>query len=150
MPLLAAVGQIWRDDCYYLSKSSGECQPKYVLILAVDEKFNDYITIVFTSIPNGLPDNPACYIGNPRSGYYLGILGGVLYKQTWVDFNNLETLDGSDLQKHINSGRKTLLAQRLSQDIFCAVLRCIMQMQDDITKQQWRLLGNTVANLSCP
>lgn len=145
-----AIGQIWQDDCYYLSKISNECQRKYVLVLAVDNKSDDCVTVVFTSQPNGLPDNPACYIGNPRSGYYLGILGGIFFKETWVDFNSLETLDNKDLHIHIGAGRKTLLKDTLSKTLFCGILRCIMQVQNDITKQQWRLMGDAVAQLNCP
>ena len=146
---LPAIGQIWRDNCYYLSKFSNKCQPKYVLILAVDNRSDDCVTVVFTSQPNGLPDNPVCYIGNPRSGYYLGILGGIFLKETWVDFDNLETLDNNDLRIHIKTGRKILLKDTLSKEQLCGILRCIMQIQNDITKQQWRLLGDTIAQLNC-
>lgn len=145
-----AVGQIWRDDCYYLDKSSGECKRKYVLVLAVDPKTGDCVTVVFTSQPNGLPETPACFIGFPRSGFYLGILGGTFFKETWLDFNSLETLDSGDFSLHIKQDRKSLLQNKLDIPTFCAVLRCVMQMQDDITKQQWRLLGDTIAILNCP
>lgn len=145
-----APGQIWQDDCYYLDKQSGECKRKYLLVLALDAKTQDLVTVVFTSQPNGLPDYLVCYIGNPRSGFYLGVLGGVFFKETWLDFNSLQTLDADDFALHIKQKRKSLLAQTLPASNFCAVLRCIMQMQDDITKQQWRLLGDTVAELSCP
>lgn len=144
------IGQIWQDDCYYLSKFSNICQRKYVLVLAVDNKSDDCVSVVFTSQPNGLPDNPVCHIGNPRSGYYLGILGGTFIKETWVDFDSLETLDNKDLHIHIGAGRKTLLKDTLSKTHFCGILRCIMQRQNDITKQQWRLLGETIAQLNCP
>jgi hypothetical protein len=149
MAFSAAVGQIWQDDCYYLDKSTGECKRKYVLVLAVDSKTGDSVTVVFTSQPNGLPDNPACYIGFPRSGFYLGIPGGVFYKETWLDFNSLETLDSDNFADQIRKGQKSLLKENLPSPTFCAALRCIMQMQEDITKQQWRLLGDTVAALNC-
>ncbi len=145
-----AAGQIWQDDCYYLDTQSGECKRKYLLVLAVDAKTHDAVTVVFTSQPNGLPDNPACYIGNPRSGFYLGVLGGVFFKETWLDFNSIKMLDADDFALHIKQSRKTLLSQKLSSKTFCTALRCMMQMQDDITKQQWRLLGDTVAELKCP
>jgi hypothetical protein len=150
MAYLAAPGQIWQDDCYYLDQQTGECKRKYMIVLAVDESTGDAVTVVFTSQPNGLPETPACHIGNPRSGYYLGVLGGTFFKETWLDFKGLETLDSDDLALHAKTGRKTLLKQSLPQTTFCATLRCIMQMQDDITKQQWRLLGNTIAKLGCP
>lgn len=145
-----ALGQIWQDNCYYLDQNTGECKRKYLLVFAVDAKTQDLVTVVFTSQPNGLSDHPVCYIGNPRSGFYLGILGGVFFKETWLDFNSLQTLDTGDFALHIKQNRKSLLPQTLPPSSFCAALRCIMQMQDDITKQQWRLLGDTVAQLNCP
>lgn len=147
LPLV--IGQILQDDYYYLSKFTNNCQRKYVLILAVDNKSDDCVTVVFTSQPNGLPDSPVCFIGNPRSGYFLGILGGIFFKETWVDFDSLITLDNQDLRIHINTGRKTLLKETLSNTDFCGVLRCIMQMQNDISKLQWRLLGDVIAQLNC-
>ena len=151
MPAVSlARGQIWQDNCYYLDSKTGECKPKYLLILAVDAKTKDAITVVFTSQPNGLPDHPACYIGNPRSGFYLGVLGGVFFKETWLDFNSLKTLDADDFALHIKQNRKSILSQTLTPNVFCAALRCIIQMQEDITKQQWRLLGDTIAQLNCP
>ena len=151
MPVTASVpGQIWQDDCYYLDPQSSECKRKYLLVLAVNSKTQDAITVVFTSQPNGLPEHPACYIGYPRSGFYLGTPGGKFFKETWLDFNSLKTLDADDFALHIKQSRKSLLTQTLPQKTFCEALRYIMQMQDDITMQQWRLLGNTIAELNCP
>ena len=150
MSNLAALGQIWQDDCYYLDKQSGGCKRKYVLILAVEAKTGDCVTVVFTSTPNGLPEQPTCYLDNPRSGFYLGIPGGVLQKETWLDFNSLETLDSYDLNLHTNTGRKILLEQTLPQAVFCAALRCVMQRQEDIPKREYSWLGDTVAALNCP
>ncbi len=149
MPHLAIAGQIWQDDCYYLDNQTGQCMRKFVLVLAVDTQSGDSVTVVFTSKSNGLPETPTCYIGNPRSGYYLGILGGLLNKPTWVDFNCLETLDSDDLELHTQSGRKSLLNQTLSNVQLCAVLRCIMQIQEDISKREFRLLGDAIAELNC-
>jgi hypothetical protein len=143
-------GQIWQDDCYYLQPQSGECKRKYLLVLAVDSKTQDAITVVFTSQPNGLPEHPACYIGYPRSGFYLGTPGDVFFKETWLDFSSLKTLDADDFALHIKQSRKILLTQKLPPKTFCEALRCIMQMQNDITKQQWCLLGDTVDELNCP
>lgn len=149
MPHLAVVGQIWQDDCYYLDDQTGQCMRKFVLILAVNAQTGDSVTVVFTSKSNCLPETPTCYIGNPRSGYYLGVLGGLLNKPTWVDFNRLETLDCDDLKRHVQSGRKALINQTLNSNQLCKVLRCIMQIQADISKRDYRLLGDTIAQLNC-
>lgn len=145
----AQPGQIWRDDCYYLDRKTGECQRKYVLVLAVDPRGRDLVTAVFTSKPNGLVEQPACNLGPPRAGYFVGVPGGVLALPTWVDFNSLQDLDAADLAKLQRSGRMTLLPQPLPVSLFCAVLRCVMQC-DDLTGRQARLVGDVAAALACP
>lgn len=147
MPL-ATPGQIWRDDCYYLDRSTGECQRKYVLVLAVDPVGKDCVTAVFTSRPNGLTESPPCSSGPPRAGYYVGTPGGVMNKHTWVEFSSMEMLDDADLQRHINDKRKTPLTQRLDASVFCGVLRCALH-SDDLTRRQARLLGDLAAGLGC-
>ena len=147
MPL-ATPGQIWRDDCYYLDRSTGECQRKYVLVLAVDSIGKDCVTAVFTSKPNGLAESPACSSGPPRAGYFVGVPGGVMNKPTWVEFSSVEMLDDTDLQRHINGNRKTLLMQRLEPPVFCGILRCALR-SDDLTRRQARLLGDLAAALGC-
>lgn len=141
-------GQIWRDDCYYLDKQSGECKRKYVLILASDAA-GEALTAVFTSKANGLTELPACSLGPPRAGYFIGTPGGVLLKPTWVDFNSLEILDADDLALHVGSGRTRLVQQPIGRQTLCAVLRCLLQ-SDDISLRQARWLGDTAAALGCP
>lgn len=148
--LLAVPGQIWRDECYYLNRDMGNCERKYVLALAVDPVSGDVVTVVFTSKPNGLTEHPPCSPGPPRSGYHVSVPGGALILPTWADFGSLATLDSLDLQGHIRNGRKTLLTQTLHKTTFCAVLRCLLQMQaGDITMRQARLVGDSAAALAC-
>lgn len=143
-----APGQIWQDDCYYLDRQTGECKRKFVLVLAADNS-GDAVTAVFTSKPNGLTEAPACSLGPPRAGYFVGAPGGVFQQPTWVEFSSLDTLDGFDLTTQVTSGRTRLLAQTLPLQLFCAVVRCVLQ-SDDITLRQARWIGDTVANLNCP
>lgn len=142
------VGQIWRDDCYYLDRSSGECKRKYVLVLATNHSAGDILTAVFTSKPNGLTELPACSLGPPRAGYFVGVPGGGLTKPTWVEFSSVDTLDTRDLELHIRSGRKSFTAQLLPNNVCCAVLRCASQ-SEDITKRQLRWIDDTIASLNC-
>lgn len=143
------AGQIWIDNCYYFDQKTGDCKVKYVLILAVDKKTGDAITAVLTSKSNGLPEIPACYIGLPRSGYFLGILGGVLMQETWVAFDSIQRLDGDDHAIHINTSRTRLSGRSLDRKTLCAVLRCAMQYEADISLKDYRLLGDTISNLTC-
>lgn len=145
----AQPGQIWCDDCYYLDRTTGECQRKYLLVLAVDPRGGDVVTAVFTSKPNGLVEQPACNLGPPRAGYFVGAPGGVLTLHTWVDFNSLQDLDVGDLTELQRRGRISLLQQTLPVPLFCAVLRCLLQC-DDLTGRQARLVGDVAAVLRCP
>jgi hypothetical protein len=144
----AVAGQIWRDDCYYFDNVIGECKRKFVLVLAVDSGSSDLVTAVFTSKSHGLVENPACFLGPPRAGYYVGIPGDNLPLQSWVEFSSVETLDCDDLAIHVKSGRKRLMNQSLSASLFCAVLRCVLQ-SPDITRRQSRWVGDTAALLNC-
>ncbi|HJV25332.1 MAG TPA: hypothetical protein VJ673_06580 [Aromatoleum sp.] len=144
----AAPGQIWQDDCYYLDQQTGECRRKFVVVLAVDG-CGDALTAVFTSKPNGLTENPACSLGPPRAGYFVGVPGGQFPKPTWVDFSSLEMLDVADLELHVATGRTRLLNQKVQPPTLCAILRCLLQ-SDDITGREARLLGDIAAALKCP
>ena len=147
--LAAHPGQIWRDDCYYLDRKTGEYQRKYLLVLGVDPRSGDTTTAVFTSKPNGLSEQPACSLGPPRAGYFVGAPGGVLTLPTWVDFNSLQDLDSSDLANMLRRGRMRLLPQTLPVPLFCGVLRCVLQF-DDLTGRQARVVGDVAAMLRCP
>lgn len=149
LEVVVTVGQIWRDDCYYLDRDSGECKRKYVLVLATNPNTGDVLTAVFTSKPNGLTETPACSLGPPRAGYFVGVPGGILTMPTWVDFSSVDTLDTHDLGLHVRSGRKSLTAQLLPNNICCAVLRCASQ-SEDITNRQLRWIDDTIATLHCP
>ena len=144
----AVPGQIWQDDCYYYDQRTGRCMRKYVLVLAIDARSGDSVTAVLTSTPNGLPTDPACWQGNPRSGYYLGIPGAPLVKETWIDFNGIQTLDDADLAHQVAQARKNLLALTLLPDKFCAVLRCVRGI-DDLEIRHERLIGDLIAVLGC-
>ena len=145
----AAPGEIWQDDCYYYDPKTGRCMRKYVLMLAIDARQGACVTAVLTSKSNGLPTDPACWQGNPRSGCYLGVPGGPLTKETWVDFNSIQTLDEDDLARHIAQARKTLLAVMLSRNVFCGVLRCLIGY-DDLEQRHARLVADLIAELRCP
>jgi hypothetical protein len=142
-------GQIWRDACYYFHAETGECMPKYLLVLAVDATRGESITAVFTSKPHGLPTDPPCWQRAPRAGFYVGIPGGSLQKETWVDFSSIRALDDADLANHIAQGRTTLLQLQLPQLQFCSVLRCARGI-DDLTIRHDRVIGDLIAHLNCP
>lgn len=146
--LSLAPAQIWRDDCYYLNKVTGCCERKYWIVLALSPGLDDLVTAVFTSKPNGLMERPACSLGPPRAGYYVGAPGDVLIRPSWLDFSSVRYLDTYDLQLHMEQGRTYFTGQVLPSDVFCEILRCALQ-SEDITKRQARWVGDTAETLGC-
>ena len=43
-----------------------------------------------TSRAHGRPVAPPCYHGDPYPGFYLGILGGQLQRESWLDLRTLK------------------------------------------------------------
>lgn len=142
-------GQIWKDKRYYFDRKTGKPRPKYVLILSVDEASADPLTAVLTSQRYERPVNPPCHLEVPRAGYYVGVLGGPLQTQSWVDFTDVHLLEERDMARDVKSGRKSLLDDDLPPDLLCGVLRCL-QGSEDITKRQQRMIGDTIDMLGCP
>jgi hypothetical protein len=142
-------GEIWLDDCYYLDGKTRSCQRKYVLVLAVDPGSGDWITAVFTSKPHGLVEHPPCNLGPPRSGHFVGTPGGVLPRQSWVDFSSLQDLEERDYSRMWRDQRLMPTGQALPTPLLCAVLRCVLQ-SDDLTGRHAKLIGHLVAALRCP
>jgi hypothetical protein len=128
---VAQLGHIWRHDYYYLGRETEECQRKHTLVLAVDPRRYDVVTVVFTSKLNRLVDQPACNLGPARSGYMVGVPGGTLTLPSWVDFNSLQELDASDLTKLHRSGRMRLVSQNLPLPMLYAALCKLTTWQGD-------------------
>lgn len=141
-----APNQIWLDNAYYRNADTGAWMPKYVLVMATEPKHDCSVTAVFTSKPNGLGTDPACSMSHPRTGYYVGAPGGVLYKETWVDFATVAETDNDLIRKAEKAGRMTLTQQTLDAIAFCAVLRCALGLQD-LSNRNWRWINDTAALL---
>ena len=140
--------QVWLDTCYYFDRDTGECQPKYLLIVAVD-RAGDLVTVVFTSKSHGMGEAPPCSAGPPRAGYFVGAPGGVLTKPTWADFSSLQDVDRLDFQRWNQSGRVRQIPRALPTPIFCGVLRCLLGF-DDLTGRQAKVVGDVIQTLACP
>ncbi len=133
-------GEIWTHLQYELS--DGSYKPKHLIILGERNHRFEVLYARLTSRPNGLPDNPPCYHGNPRSGYYLGVPGGILNKETWVVFDDIAYLDSRDMRYLTNSNLMAPTA------IFCSLLRCIQQ-SEDILGIQYDQIMDTIQSVRC-
>lgn len=136
-------GDIFRDSEFYIAPS-GEIKAKYLLVLAAQEA-SDLVIRLLTSRAHGRPEIPPCFHGMPYAGYFLGVPGGALSMKTWVDLRYQDDLDTDDFHKR---QRKGLITHALSLrvDVLRPVLECVAGA-DDTTRQQERLLRNTLTTL---
>lgn len=142
MPLKLTPGQIWLDHQYYLD-AHDQYKRKFILILANGPGSGDLIAVALTSKSHGLRENPPCDHGPPRSGFFIGILGGPMQLNTWADFSNFEDVDDQLVDRRLASGRYASTPTVLPKANFVALLRCAMQC-DDLTKRQRQWLQNSV------
>lgn len=135
------IGEIWTHEKYILS--NGSFASKHLLVIGEQDSRYDVLYVRLTSRPNGLRDNPRCSLGNPRSGFYLGVPGGPLQQNTWVVFSDVDYLCSGDKGYVVNT-RVTI-----ETSLFCELLRCIQQ-SDDITGMQYNQIGDVIQRLRCP
>ncbi|WP_176080809.1 hypothetical protein [Paraburkholderia tropica] len=146
-PPIFSPNQIWQDDCFYLR--NGKCERKYYLVLAVSDDSSDALIAAFTTKPNGLTAHPPCSTGIPRAGYYVGVQGGVLPLESWVEFDGLKIVDDFVVKKQIANGQTLLTGQSLPRHTFCCVLRCALNIQDDIEKRAIRWIYTAMQTHGC-
>jgi hypothetical protein len=140
---------LWCDSQYYLDQHTGEYKRKYMLILAIGPNGDDALAAVLTSKANGLREDPACDPGPPRAGYYIGIPGSGLTKQTWIDFSSVSDEDAFEFKKQVSNGRITPETLVLPASTFCGVLRCLSR-SEDINNRQHKWLAATIDSHGCP
>lgn len=134
-------GEIWTHRRYMLS--DGDFSPKHLIIIGEHDDQFDLLCARLSSRPNGLPINPPCHNGNPRSGFYLGIPGGCLQKETWVIFDDVSYL-GDCEWKYLEKANTSI-----DQSLFCALLRCLQQ-SEDIQNRQHRQISDMIQSIDCP
>lgn len=144
---MASVGEIYLHAQYYRHAVTQAWMSKYLLILAINPS-GDIVFRTLTSQPNGRPQNPSCYHGNPVAGYYLGILGGALNKPTWVDLHPQMDLDNHDFGQKITAG-VIMLCRSLQTNTLCHVLSCAANAPDT-TVAQFHSMQNARHALGCP
>jgi hypothetical protein len=147
VPLLP--GEIWCDNAFYPDSGTGQDRRKYIIVLSEMSPSQDAIVAVFTTKPNGMTDIPPCSLGHPREGYYVGIPGGILLKESWIPFDSLRCLEDWEISKMIRSGRFAFQTMVIPTLLLCRALRCLLQ-SENISNAQARQIANTAAGLSCP
>lgn len=137
-------GEIYRHEAFYLNAETGELEPKYVLLLATLSS-GDLVARLLTSRQHGRPENPACFHGNPYSGFYLGVLGDPLSTKSWVDLRHLEDFDGVEFQRRMKTKRMCLVTT-LSREMLVRVLECAAGA-DDTSRLQEHAMRDELSRL---
>jgi len=134
-------GEIWLDSRYYLDRETGEEKSKYLLVLALDG--GDVVYRLLTSRQYGRPRTPACYHGDPYPGFYLGVLGGKLQLESWLDLHGQDNIEAG----YFNKNKLTFVAS-LPDPILCQALLCAANAEDT-TGRQKRAIYATRQALRC-
>jgi len=137
-------GQIFLDKRFYRDPA-GEFKPKYLLILAVSPG-NDLIFSLLTSRQHGRPTEPRCFHGNPYPGFYLGVLGNPLSRDSWLDLRRLLEAEKDafrrDMDAQIIEPVMTLATEETVDSLDCAAAA------EDTTRYQERIILDTRAELA--
>jgi hypothetical protein len=134
-------GQIYRHSRYYLD-DDGAPQAKYLLVLAFAPS-GDIVFRLITSRSTGRPKSPPCHHGDPYPGFYLGVLGGHLVLESWLDLRYSDDYDDRDFRSDLNGGLLTLVSEA-PLALFHDALGCAAAA-DDTTRQQERAIRDLLA-----
>jgi hypothetical protein len=145
LPRGISPGQIFCHARYYLS--AGEWKRKYLLVLA-DAPGGDVIYRLLTNRAHGRPKQPPCFHGDPYPGFYLGLLGGPLTADSWLDLQRTEDYDGHAFLTDIESGALHQITT-LPPDLLCPALGCVANA-DDTTREQEHCIRDARAAVGCP
>jgi hypothetical protein len=140
-----APGQIYRHPSFYRDES-GRWQPKYLLVLG-QSIAGDIVFRTLTSKSHARPENPRCYHGNPRPGYFLGVLGGRLSANSWVDLGPDNDYDSVQFQEMMELGQLEL-EKTLEKAVICDVLLCAVNAPDT-TGYQSEAIWSSRSALGC-
>jgi len=134
---MVATGDILSHNAYYLDGSV--FKKKYLLVLAVQDN-GDIIYRLLTSRQAGRPRMPPCYHGFPYPGFYLGVIGGTLDKESWIDLRECEDLDKLEYSKLQREG---IISRAGSLPIsqLPAIIECCAFAEDTTRRQQSVLLS---------
>ena len=136
-------GDIYRHAAFYVG-DTGEIKTKYLLVLAAPINA-DVVARLLTSRPHGRPETPPCYHGLPYGGYFLGVIGAPLVRNSWIDLRYLGDLDPIDARTEQARGILTQVST-LPREVLCAEIECVATAEDT-TRRQENYLRETLATL---
>ncbi len=140
---MASPGEIFRHETFY-ADAQGNLQPKFLVVLAFTPS-RDLVFRLLTSRQRDRRRDPPCFHGDPLPGYFVGILGGILDAESWVDLRPSEDYDGLSFEAERRNGTLRRIAA-LPQEMTRLVLDCAAQAPDT-TNQQSRAIRDQLAGM---
>lgn len=118
-------GQIYRHPLHY-QDSDDRWKSKCLLVLA-PAPGGDVIYRLLTSRAHGRPKSPPCYHGDPYPGYFLGILGAPLVKDSWLDLSHANDYDGYAFAEDLSGGALQHITD-LPPESLCEAMECVARV----------------------
>lgn len=134
------VGVVYRHEHYYFDQD-GKPKPKFLLVLA--RRGDDVIYRLLTSKPR--PHNPPCNHAAPYPSYFIGVVGGPLNRESSVDLQPTNDLDGDFAALSIKKGTMHRIVE-IETVLLCSILECAAGA-DDTTMAQERAMRDLLATL---
>jgi hypothetical protein len=137
-------GELYRHEAFYRSAETGRLEPKYFVILATVSS-GDLVARLLTSRAYGRPEQPPCFHGRPYPSFFLGVIGGALSSNSWIDLRHLDDFDEFEFQRRLKS-KRILPITSLSKNVLAQLLDCVAAAEDT-TRLQERAIRDALAKL---
>lgn len=139
-----ALGEIYFHRDFYQLR--GEWHSKYMLVLGVDQA-DDILLALLTSQDYGRSRKPACDNGPQAQypGFYLGVPGGCLDRNTWVDLRKLEEFEMRLFVSRAGAGR-IAYTMSLNGGALRRVMECTASAED-VNMRQERLIRDLLGEM---
>jgi len=130
-------GTVLRHAHAYRDTSTGELNPKYLLVLARVKRSHDLVWRLLTSRPHGRPERPACYHGFPYPGFYLGVLAPEkgLGTKSWLDLRFFPDGDVEEIKRDITTGVLSVTC-KISSPLLRDAALCVASADDTTARQE--------------
>lgn len=143
--MAARIGHVYQDARFYADAESGELKRKFLLVLAAESGHDIVARLLTSRYVNLRPREPACFHGDPYPGFFLGVPGGPLNRETWLDLRGMDDLDAWAFERHLSEGRITEVGP-IAVGLLRKALACAASA-DDTTRSQENRIRNALAQL---
>lgn len=139
------VGEIYHHADFYTDLTHGGMLSKYLVILALPEGGDVVMRLLTSQHGDVRPQQPPCYHGPPYPGFFLGVIGEPLTKNSWLD---LRPFDDYDIDAFRGRLRKGLIQSVgvLDRVLLRAAMECAAGA-DDTSRAQERHIRDAMVTL---